>query len=96
MAVSIDDVKYVAELARLEFSDECLKKLTVDLNGILEYVNRIDRLNTGDVDISINPVHLKNAFRDDVIEESLDREKVLENAPDALEGYFKVPKVIEG
>lgn len=96
MAVSVDDVKYVAELARLEFNDEELKKLTVDLNGILGYVNKIDELDTGDVDISINPVHIENVFRDDEILESLDREKVLENAPDALEGYFKVPKVIEG
>jgi aspartyl-tRNA(Asn)/glutamyl-tRNA(Gln) amidotransferase subunit C len=96
MGVSIEDVKYVAELARLEFSEDKLQRFTIDLNGILGYVNELNELDTEGIEISINPIYIQNAFREDVVHDSLDREEVLQNAPDRQDGYFKVPKVIEG
>lgn len=96
MGVTRKDVEYVAELARLEFSPDRIDKFTDDLNGILEYVNKLNELDTGSVPPSVNPLYIENAFREDKVEESLDREAVLMNAPDRQGGYFKVPKVIEG
>lgn len=96
LGVSVEDVKYVAELARLQFDEGKLKRFTQDMNKILEYINKLNELNTGDVEISVNPVYMENAFREDELHESLDREEVLRNAPDRQGGYFKVPKVIEG
>lgn len=95
MGVSTDDVKYVAELARLEFNEKEIQKFTYDLNDILRFVEKLDELDTKDIDISVNPVHIENAFREDVVQKSLDRDDVLKNAPDQQNGYFKVPRIIE-
>lgn len=96
MEVTVKDVEYVAELARLKFDEENSKKLTRDLNEILGYVNKLNELDTNSIKISINPVYIENAFREDELKESLTREDVLQNAPQRENGYFKVPKVIEG
>lgn len=96
MGVSRKDVQYVAELARLEFKSEEIDRFTQDLNNVLDYVNKLDELDTENVEPLANPVHIENALRDDELEESLDKEEVLMNAPDKLHGYFKVPRIIEG
>jgi aspartyl-tRNA(Asn)/glutamyl-tRNA(Gln) amidotransferase subunit C len=96
MGVSVEDVKYAAGLARLEFSEDKLQRFTEDLNGILGYVNELNELDTEGVDASVNPIFIQNAFREDEVQDSLDREEVLQNAPDRQDGYFIVPKVIEG
>jgi aspartyl-tRNA(Asn)/glutamyl-tRNA(Gln) amidotransferase subunit C len=96
MGVTVKDVEYVSELARLKFSEDKLNMFTHDLNDILGYVNKLSELDTDNVEISVNPVYIENAFREDELEESLDREEVLKNAPERQDGYFKVPKVIEG
>jgi aspartyl/glutamyl-tRNA(Asn/Gln) amidotransferase, C subunit len=96
MAVNTEEVKYVAELARLEFGECEIEKFTYDLNDILGYITKLNELDTGSTPVSINPVRIENAFRDDEIEESLSREEVLQNAPDRQDGYFKVPRIIEG
>lgn len=95
MAVTKKDVEYVAELARLEFSEDEISKFTGDLNVILEYVNKLNELDTENVRPLQNPLPIENAFRDDDIRQSLKRDDVLMNAPESQGGYFKVPKVIE-
>jgi aspartyl-tRNA(Asn)/glutamyl-tRNA(Gln) amidotransferase subunit C len=96
MGVSRKDVQYVAELARLEFKPEEIDRFTHDLNSVLDYVNKLDELDTENIEALANPVHIENALREDELEGSLDREEVLMNAPDKLHGYFKVPRIIEG
>lgn len=95
MAVTINDVEYVAKLARLEFNEQQKERFTHDLNNILKYVEQLNEVDTEDTDISINAYPMSNALREDKIEPSLDKNLVLENAPSAGYGYFKVPKVIE-
>lgn len=96
MGATRKDVEYVAELARLEFGEDKINRFTRDLNSILEYVNKLEEIDTENIEATANPVHMENAFRDDVPEQSLDREDVLMNAPDRQDGYFKVPRIIEG
>lgn len=96
MGVGTDEVKYVAELARLEFDEKEVEKFTYDLNDILGYIDKLNELDTKDIEFFVNPVYIENAFREDVVQESLDRVDVLKNAPDQQNGYFKVPKIIEG
>lgn len=96
MGVGTDEVKYVAELARLEFSEKEVEKFTYDLNGILGYIDKLNELDTKNLETSVNPVYIENAFREDVVEKSLERAEVLKNAPDQQSGYFRVPKIIEG
>lgn len=95
MSVTKKDVEYVAELARLNFSEEEKEGLISDLNTILQYVDKLNELNTDDVDILVNPCYIENRIREDEIEESMPLKEVLQNSPDNLEEYILVPKVIE-
>jgi aspartyl-tRNA(Asn)/glutamyl-tRNA(Gln) amidotransferase subunit C len=95
MSVSKKDVEYVADLARLEFTEEEKENLIEDLNKVLEYMEKLEKLDTGSADIIVNPYYIENKFREDEIQESLPLEDVLKNAPSNLEEYILVPKIIE-
>ena len=95
MPVTRDDVEKVAELARLSFSEEEKERLTVQLNRILEYMEQLNRLDTGEVEPTSHVLPVKNVFREDVVVPPLPRDELLANAPSHSTGYFKVPRVIE-
>ncbi|EJP6472246.1 Asp-tRNA(Asn)/Glu-tRNA(Gln) amidotransferase subunit GatC [Clostridium sp. FAM 1755] len=95
MSVSKKDVEYVAELARLEFKEEEKDNFVNDLNKILNYMEKLDELNTDDVDIVVNPYYIENKYREDNVEKSMELEEVIDNAPESLEEYVIVPKVID-
>ncbi|MBP1744100.1 MAG: gatC [Firmicutes bacterium] len=95
MSVTKKDVDHVANLARLEFSDAEKDSLIGDLNKVLGYIEKLNELNTEDEDIIVNPYYIENRFRDDEIQQSMKVEEVVENAPQSLEGYIVVPKVID-
>lgn len=88
-------VEHVAELARLELSDEEKEEYTQQLGNILDYVNKLDEVDTDNVQPTAHALPLKNVFRDDKVEKSLDREKVVENAPDSMRNYIRTPKIME-
>jgi aspartyl-tRNA(Asn)/glutamyl-tRNA(Gln) amidotransferase subunit C len=111
MKVTDKDVVYVAELANLELTEQERAGMLRDLNSILEYVDRLDELDTSEVppmaqvsdrygrdEAKQGSARFAYASREDVVEglrKSLPREEVLANAPDADEEFFRVPKVIE-
>lgn len=95
MAVSKKDVEYVAELARIELTEEEKEGLLVDLNNVLDYMEKLNELDTDNTDIIVNPYYIENKFREDEVEESMKIEDVMKNAPESLEEYIKVPNVIE-
>ena len=111
MKVSDKDVAYVADLANLELSDEERAAMLRDLNSILDYVDRLNELDTSDVppmaqvsdrygldESKQGSERFAYASREDVLEglrKSLPHEVALENAPDADQDFFRVPKVIE-
>lgn len=95
MSVSKKDVEYVADLARLEFTEEEKENLIKDLNKVLEYMEKLEKLDTGKTDIVVNPYYIENKFREDEVESSLPLEAVIKNAPKNLEEYILVPKIIE-
>ncbi|ABS33286.1 aspartyl/glutamyl-tRNA(Asn/Gln) amidotransferase subunit C [Clostridium botulinum] len=95
MSVSKKDVEYVAELARLEFKEEEKDSFVNDLNKILNYMEKLDELNTDDVDIVVNPYYIENKYREDNVEKSMELKEVIDNAPESLEEYVIVPKVID-
>ena len=94
MSVSKDDVKKIAELARLEFNEKEIENYTSEMNQILEYVEKLKELNTENIKPLSHPIENSNIFREDVLKESTQREEALKNAPDASTEHFKVPKVI--
>lgn len=95
MSVTKKDVEHIAELARLKFNDNELQNFTAQLNEILNYIEKLNELDTENVEPLSHPVEGSNEFRDDKIRESLKTEEALKNAPDKDESFFKVPKVIE-
>lgn len=95
MSVSIKDVDYVADLARLSFSDEEKISLQQDLNSVLGYIDKLNELDTDNVDIIVNPYYIENKYREDEIQPSMDLKDVISNAPQNLEEYVVVPKIIE-
>jgi aspartyl-tRNA(Asn)/glutamyl-tRNA(Gln) amidotransferase subunit C len=93
--VTVDTVDHVARLARLSLTPEERTTFARQLDQILDYAESIQELSTDDVP-PMRHALARRAFRPDVPHESLDRERVLESAPDAAEGLFRVPRVIGG
>ncbi len=94
MSVTKKDVEYIAELARLKFKEEELESFTHQLNEILSYVDKLNELNTENVEPLSHPVENINVFRNDELKPSITTEDALKNAPDKTDEFFKVPKVI--
>jgi len=88
-------VKKVAKLARLELSEAEIEEFAGQLNAIIDYVERMNKLNTEGVEPMAHCLPVSNVFRDDVIKESLGTEKTLANAPQSDGPFFKVPKILE-
>lgn len=95
-AVPVDiDIAKVARLARIALSPEELAHYGAQLGAILDHAERVQALPTEDVEPTSHPLPMVNAFRPDEIEECLPREEVLAAAPDAEDGYFRVPKILD-
>jgi len=95
MAVTIKDVEHVAKLAQLEFSEEEKEKFTHQLNEILAYMEKLNELDTSNIEPLSHVIELNNVFREDKVEPSYPQEEILNNAPSKNEKFFKVPKVIK-
>jgi aspartyl-tRNA(Asn)/glutamyl-tRNA(Gln) amidotransferase subunit C len=94
--VPIDiDIAHVARLARLDLVPEELEAYRQQLGDILDHAARVQAVATGDVEPTGHPSGVTNAFREDEIRASLDRDEVLAQAPDHRDGYFVVPPALE-
>lgn len=98
MALTEQDVRYVAELAHLELSEDEVKRLVPQLGSILQYMEKLNQLDTSQVEpmaqvavaLAENP-----SLRSDRTEQCFTNEEALANAPEQGAGSFKVPRVIE-
>ena len=95
MAITVEDVRYIAELARLSFSEEEERRLVGEMSAILDYMKKLSELDTTGVPPMAHVLDLENVFREDKAERRISREEALQNAPDADGTYVRVPKVIE-
>lgn len=95
LKITRKEVEHVAKLARLALRDEEIDTLTGQLSNILTYVEKLNELDTKNIDPTSHVLPIKNVLREDEVKISLDREKALGNAPDRTEEFFRVPKVIE-
>lgn len=94
MPVEID-IARVASLARIALTDDELAAYAEQLEGILAHAERVQALPTEGVEPTSHPLPMVNAFRPDVVTGSLDRDEALAGAPDAENGYFRVPKILD-
>lgn len=95
MSVTEKDVRYVANLANLQLSQEEVEMYTNDLSRILDYMELLNEVDTTGVEPLDHVIELDSRLRKDEAKEPLSHEDALKNAPDADSDYFRVPKVIE-
>ncbi|MBT2287209.1 Asp-tRNA(Asn)/Glu-tRNA(Gln) amidotransferase subunit GatC [Paenibacillus polymyxa] len=95
MSISNHDVQHVAKLARLNLTAEEEQTLTGQLNAILKYAEKLNELDTEDIEPTTHVLHVSNVMREDETKESLSIEQVMRNAPEEEDGQFKVPAVME-
>ena len=95
MKISVDQVRYVAELARLDLDPAEERRLTGQLNAVLEYMGQLAEVDTAGVEPTSHVLPLVNVLRDDVARECLPTGEALANAPDAEQGHFAVPKILD-
>ncbi|HMN24440.1 MAG: Asp-tRNA(Asn)/Glu-tRNA(Gln) amidotransferase subunit GatC [Ignavibacteriaceae bacterium] len=94
MAVTKNDIEKIAELAQLKFSEAELENFTPQMNEILNYMEKLNELDTENVEPLSHPIEQTNVFREDELKNSITTEEALKNAPAKDEHHFKVPKVI--
>ncbi len=95
MKLDINSLKKIAHLARLEFDESGAKKMTRDMTQILDWVEKLNELDTSEVEPLITMSSEENIMREDKVGTHLGHEKALKNAPQRDSDYFRVPKVME-
>jgi aspartyl-tRNA(Asn)/glutamyl-tRNA(Gln) amidotransferase subunit C len=95
MELNREDVTRVAQLARLRFLPEELDQLIIELQSILEYMDKLGKLDTSEIEPFTQAVYSSNAFRDDLVTNDPNTDAILANAPATAKTFFKVPKIIE-
>lgn len=95
MKIEEKDIINVAKLARLELSPDEMNEFSRQLNGIIQYVEKINELDTSGVEPADHIVEVHNVFRKDIIKASIDRSELEKIAPDFRDGHIVVPKIIE-
>lgn len=95
MSIDKETAARVAHLARIRVADEALPALAEEFNAILGFIEQLNEVDVDGIEpmTSVTPQRLKR--REDVVTDGSQQEKVLANAPDAREGFFAVPKVVE-
>ncbi|WP_155286480.1 Asp-tRNA(Asn)/Glu-tRNA(Gln) amidotransferase subunit GatC [Lacticaseibacillus zhaodongensis] len=93
--ISKEQVAHVAELARLQFSDEKLQEFTGQLDEIMNMVDQLSEVDTDGVPVTTQSVLLENVLRDDVAEKPTSRTTLMKNVPTAKAGLIQVPTIID-
>ena len=93
--ISDETIEYVGILAKLELSEEEKEQAKKDMGSMLDYIDKLNELDTEGVEpmSHVFPVH--NVFREDVVTNGDERDNILKNAPESKDGSFKVPKTVE-
>ncbi|MBN1289648.1 MAG: Asp-tRNA(Asn)/Glu-tRNA(Gln) amidotransferase subunit GatC [Actinobacteria bacterium] len=94
MSISIEDVEHVAKLAKLVLTDEEKEKFRRQLSDVLDHAKRISEMDTGETEPTSHAVPIVNVFREDERRATLSNEEAVSNAPWAVDGEFKVPRII--
>lgn len=93
--ISDETIEYVGILAKLELSSEEKEQAKKDIGRMLDYIDKLNELDTSGVEPLSHVFPVNNVFREDIVTNQDDREAILENAPAKKDGSFKVPKTVE-
>ena len=95
MKISKEEIEHIALLARLSLSEEEKELFGTQLSSILDYMEKLNELDTKNIEPTSHVLSLNNVMRDDISTPSIPREDALMNAPSGTEKLYKVPKIIE-
>ena len=95
MKITKEEVLHVAKLARLNLTEEETERLMNDMGSIIGFADKLNELNTEGVVPTAHAIPMQNAFREDEVKPSYDREDILKNAPSSDGDGFLIPKVVE-
>ena len=93
--ISDETIEYVGILAKLELSEEEKEKAKKDMGSMLDYIDKLNELDTTGVEPMSHVFPVQNVFREDVVTNGDDRDNMLKNAPECKDGSYKVPKTVE-
>lgn len=93
--LSRQEVLKISKLARLRLTEDEIELLQKDLNSILEYINKLQQLDTSNITPTSHVLDIINVFREDEVKNGLTEDEVFKNAPDYEHSHFKVPRVVE-
>jgi len=94
MAISKDEIAKVASLSRLELSAAEQDKLASELSAVVDYFNKLNELDTSSVNLELSDSETTNRTREDIMQESKIRDRILENAPATEDGFIKVKSIL--
>jgi len=94
MEITNEMVKKIANLSKLEFSEEAQESIKTDLNKIIGFVSKLDELDTAGIEPLLYITQANNVLRDDVVANEVSKKDGLKNGPSVDSDYFRVPRVI--
>jgi len=95
MTIDLKTIKHISKLSRISVDDEKAKKLVGDLNSIFEFIEKLNKLNTENVEPLTSVVETTLKSRTDDVTSKNIKDQILKNSPDKNEDFFVVPRVIE-
>jgi aspartyl-tRNA(Asn)/glutamyl-tRNA(Gln) amidotransferase subunit C len=95
--ISKEQVEHIAKLARIELTEKEKEKFAIELSSILDYIDKLNKVDTSKVKAISQITDLKNIYREDEVKDKEKdiRDKILKNTPSKKGDYFKVPKILE-
>ena len=95
MKITTENVKEVAELARLEFAEDEIENFRSQFENILKFISKLDELDIDDVKPTAHVLDISTPMREDGVQDWITQDEAMKNAPQPEDGFFGVPKVIE-
>ena len=94
MTIDLKTIKHISKLSRISVDDKKAKKLAGDLNSIFEFIEKLNKLNTKNIEPLTSVAETTLKFRNDEVKSKDIRDQILKNSPDENEDFFVVPKVV--
>ena len=95
MRIDLKTIKHISKLSRISVDDEKAKKLAGDMNSIFDFIEKLNELNTDNIEPLTSVAETTLKLRVDEVKSGNIREQVLKNSPDENEDFFVVPRVVE-
>ena len=95
MTIDLKTIKHISKLSRILVDDKKAKKLAGDLNSIFEFIEKLNKLDTKNIEPLTSVAETTLKFRNDEVKSKDIRDQILKNSPDENEDFFVVPKVVE-